>query len=158
VFEKVRDALRLILQYGPRFHARLRRDVKRLLFADTVGGAYLAGLATCRIGIGYARRVAALDLAMTIVHEATHARLSRLGFRYVGECRERIERACVKTEITFARSVPGSEPAIERTRALLETEWWTPQNSRQATLAELRERGVPSWLTRILALVASRRR
>lgn len=158
VFRKVGDALRLVREYGPRFHARLRRDVRRLLLTDTAGGTYLPGLNTCRIGIDYVRRVPPLDLAMMIVHEATHARLSRLGFPYVGECRERIERACVDTEITFARRVPGSEAAIERTRALLETQWWTLQNSTEATLAELKERGVPNWLTRILALVASRRR
>ena len=54
VFGKVEQALRLLETYGPRFKARLRRDVKRLLFTDTSGGNYLAGLRTCRIAIDFA--------------------------------------------------------------------------------------------------------
>jgi len=124
--------------------------VKRLLFADVSGGRYLAGLRTCLIGVGYARRVGSLDLALMIVHEATHARLSRAGFRYLGECRERIERICVAAEIAFAQRVPGSEAAVEKARALLESEWWNPQNSAEDTIAELRKRGVPAWVATIL--------
>lgn len=157
VFTSVGAALQLIAKHGPRFSARLQRDVKRVLFAEVSGGRYLAGLQTCLIGVAYARRVAPLDLAMTIVHEATHGRLSRAGFRYEGECRERIERLCVGQEIAFAEQVPGSEAAVEKTRALLQTRWWTPEKTRQATMDELRELGVPAWLTHILRWVRRRR-
>src|SRR5881397_1363758 len=75
VFARAGEALRLIATHGPRFSARLRRDVKRFLFADVSGARYLTGLQTCLIGVGYARRVTPLELAMTIVHEATHGRL-----------------------------------------------------------------------------------
>lgn len=157
VFGKVEDALRLLEKYGPRFHARLRRDVKRLLFTETSGGNYLTGLRTCRIAIDFARRVPPLELAMMIVHEATHARLSRRGFSYADDCRERIERICVGAEIAFAQRVPGSDAAIGKAHALLEKEWWTSENSLDATMAELRERGVPAWLTKIVRRFARRR-
>ncbi len=141
VFGKVEQALRLLETYGPRFKARLRRDVKRLLFTDTSGGNYLTGLRTCRIAIDFARRVPALELAMMI---------------YASNCRERIERICVGAEIAFAQRVPGSDAAIGKARALLEKPWWTSENSLDATVAELRERGVPAWLTNIVRRFARR--
>lgn len=158
VFARVEDALQLIAKHGPRFSARLRRDVKRLLFADVSGGTYLAGLRTCLIGIGFARRVSSLDLAMMIVHEAAHARLSRAGFRYRGERRERIERICVEAELAFAERVPGSEAAIAKVCGLLATEWWTTEHVTDATVDELVEQGVPKWLVAILRWLGSRRR
>src|SRR5947207_7000255 len=158
VFGKVEDALRLLEKHGPRFHSRLRRDVKRLLFTDTSGGNYLPGLKTCRLAIDFARRVSSLELAMMIVHEATHARLSRRGFSYAVECRERIERICVGAEIAFAQRVPGSDATISKALALLQKEWWTSENTLDATVAELRERGVPACLTNIVRRFARRSR
>jgi len=158
VFEKVRDALLLLEKHGPRFRARLSRDVNRIFVTDMWGGSYVAGLKTCCISIDFVRSASALDLAMTIVHEATHARLSRLGFSYNKECRERLERLCVGAEIAFAGRVPGSEANIRKAQALLEKEWWTPDNYADATVAELRERGVPAWLTSIVRRVGARRK
>ncbi len=150
VFAKVTEALRLIIRHAPRVSARIRKDVKTLLFADVSGGRYLAGLRTSMIGVDYARRVPPLDLAMMFVHEATHARLARAGFRYLGARRERIERICIEAEIAFAERVPGSETAIDSARALQENEWWTPERSGEDAIAELRRRGLPEWITRIL--------
>jgi hypothetical protein len=82
---------------------------------------YLAGLQTCLLGVTYVRRVAPLELAMMMVHEATHARLSQHGLAYVGECRQRIERLCVAAEIAFAENVPESDALVEKARALLQT-------------------------------------
>lgn len=158
VFGKVAEALRLIARYAPRLSARMRRDVKRLLFADVSGGRYLAGLRTSMIGVDYARRAPPLELAMMFVHEATHARLARAGFPYLGECRERIERICIAAEIAFAEHVPGSETAIDNALALQETEWWTPERSADDAIDELRQRGVPKWITTILRWVRIRSR
>jgi len=158
VFSRVGEALRLIFAYGPRFFGRMRRDVKSFLFSDRSGGSYLAGLETCCIGIDYVLRVAPLELAMMIVHEATHARLARAGFRYSEECRERIERICVEAEVIFAQRVPDSDAAVSRARKLLETRWWTSENSMDAALGELASRGVPTWIIRILRRISLRKR
>lgn len=158
VFKKVGDALSLIARHRPRLAARLRRDVKHLLFADVSGGRYLAGLQVCLIAVGYARRVPPLELAMMIVHEATHARLSRAGFRYVGECRERLERICVRAEVAFAQCVPGSRAAVEKAQAMEQSQWWDPEKSAEATLAELRRRGVPAWVMAVLRRLVRRTR
>ena len=156
VFAKVAEALGLLARYAPRISARMRRDVKQFLFAGVSGGRYLVGLRTMMIGVDYARRAPPLDLAMMFVHEATHARLARAGFRYLEPCRERIERICIAAEIAFAERVPGSERAINSARALGESEWWTSERSTQDGIAELRRRGLPAWITKILLLLRKR--
>lgn len=160
VFARVGEALPLIAKHGPRFSVRLRRDVKRLLFADVSGGRYLAGLHTYLIGVGYTRRVALLDLAMTPGDDDRTRGDSRATVQGripdAGACPERIERICIGAEITFAQRVPGSKDAVEKTRALLPTPWWTPEESTEATLGELSEQGVPTWLTKLMAWVSTR--
>jgi hypothetical protein len=148
IFIRVRDAFALLGRYDPELKEQVKRDVRRLLFTDTRGGHYFAGIDTCRIGIDFAKRASDLSLAMMIVHEATHARLERSGLRYIGRERERIERLCIDAEVAFAERVPGSQEAIEKARALLATKWWKADQHAEDTMAELIERGVPRWLAR----------
>lgn len=148
VFGRVAEALDLLGHYDPEGKEQLRRDVRRLLFTETPGGNYFAGISTCRIGTEFAKRASALTLCMMIVHEATHARLANGGMRYVGDQRERIERLCVEAEIAFAERVPGSEEAISKARALLETEWWNAERHAETAVTELTGRGVPRWLAK----------
>lgn len=151
VLAKATAALELIERYDPPLRTQISDHVRRLLFTETSGSGYLAGIATCRFAIGYARRVPPLELAMTIVHEATHARLAGLGTRYRGAEREAIERTCVEAEISFAAKVPGSGDAIAKSRRLLETRWWDAQQMGTSALTEFRKRGVPEWLAKRLA-------
>ncbi len=150
VFAKAGDALRLIAINDPNRYARLKRDLRRVLFTFSSGGQYLPRLDTCRIGIQYATRSSALELAMMIVHEATHARLWRAGCQYDGGTRERVERICVDAEIAFASRIHGAEHAIARTRQLLETRWWTHEAHVQRSAEELRALGCPQWFVRLL--------
>lgn len=150
VFDRVAEALGVITQYDPSLIEELRHTASRLLFTEAPGGHYIAGISTCRIGIGFAKRSPALNLAMMIVHEATHARLARNGMCYVGEQREVIERLCVGAEISFAERVPDSEEAIAKARALLETRWWDASAHAESTVNELAERGVPRWIAKRL--------
>lgn len=156
VFASVDAALHLIKRYDPALNEQIRSDVQRLLLTEASGGHYLESIRTCRIGIGYAKRRSPLELAMMIIHEATHARLAKAGLRYRGRQREQIERQCVDAEIGFAKRVPGSEEVITRTRRLLESRWWEAQPSSEDTIAELRMRGVPLWLAKALAKRAAK--
>jgi hypothetical protein len=53
------------------------------------------------------------ELASTIVHELTHARLERAGFRSVNATRARVERICFLAQRNFVLSLP---PSDERSR------------------------------------------
>lgn len=150
VFERAALALQLITRTDRKRTLRLKKHVRRILFSRFPGGHYLAGIQACRIGIEYARRVPAIELAMMIVHELTHARLAHAGFDYRGECRERIERLCVKHEILFAEQVTGSADAIRKSVGLLDSKWWDHSASQESTAEELRQRGVPRWLVRFI--------
>lgn len=156
LFDKVGAALRLIMTSDPPRYARIRRDLKRVLLTLASGGQYLPRLETCRIGIDFVRRSSPLEVAMMIAHEATHARLWRIGYRYEPADRERIERICVRAETMLASRIPGSALAIARTEQLLESRWWTREEHNSRSLAELRALGCPRWFIRILRWTARR--
>lgn len=150
VFSRAAGALRLIATTDPNRYRRIRRDVERLLFTSASGGQYLPRLRTCRIGIDYATRSTTLDLAMMIVHEATHARLWALGCRYEEGVREKVERICVNAEVAFASRIAGAESSVARSQELLKSKWWIPEEISRENLDSLRTHGCPEWLVRLL--------
>ena len=157
VMEKTGTALRLIAKYDSVLYRQIKSDIRLLLFTGASGGSYLAGMKACRIGIAYTRRVAPVELAMTIIHEGTHARLDRTGLRYDGYQREQIERTCIAAEIAFAERIPGSEEAAKASKQLLNTRWWEPERLAEDALIELRAGGVPKWLAKWIVRRAARR-
>lgn len=103
------------------------------------------------------------DIASAIVHEATHARLWRYGFRYPEEMRSRIEAVCFRRERAFATKLPNGEKiqdlAARSLAAYAGQEHWTDEVRRQrqeeGVIRALEYLGVPKWLMR--ALRATRR-
>ncbi len=83
---------------------------------------------------------------MTLVHEATHARVYRAGIRYLPRNRRRIEQICVRAEIDFATQLPDATLLADEARHALETEWWEDVPKRERELGQLRILGVPAWL------------
>jgi hypothetical protein len=66
------------------------------------------------------------ELALTIVHEGTHARLRRHGFGYDETIRARIERICIRNELAVARRFSDSGDLVEmkeRSLAWDDKEW-----------------------------------
>lgn len=157
VLRRVAVALDLIDRYAIGGLDTIRNHLKRLLFTEASGGDYHHSIRTCRISISYARRVPPVELAMMIVHEATHARLADEGRKYYGDQRENIERECVAEEIAFAKRIPGTEQVVARTEALIDHKWWTGKEYERSMLSELRVRGVPMWIARPLVSYASRK-
>ena len=90
----------------------------------------------------------AAEIASTLVHEGTHARLVACGFDYAPERRARIEAICARSEIAFARQLPDSEDLIEGAewRLALDPSEWSYRVLQQRQLQELAELGVPPWL------------
>ena len=96
----------------------------------------------------------AADIASTIVHEFTHARIDAAGIRYGPATRIRIERACVRQQIAFTTRLPPSE-ANDRLAAGLRKQWErAPELWSSAAAEERFERagravGMPNWLIRL---------
>ncbi len=94
------------------------------------------------------------QVACAIVHEATHARLTRLGFRYEEPKRLRIEHICFGAERTFARRLPNGEKLlkeIDEMKSFYGEEYFSEAGQREAALEGLRTLGVPRSICWLLA-------
>ena len=149
----VEGALRLIAQADPARFARLRRDLGRILLASQGGPEYLHIARACILNASEVRRQSPERVAMTLVHEATHARLSRAGFANAWALRHRIERLCVNEEIAFAQLVPGTESLIKEAQRALDVPWYTEHQLFERKIAQLRSLGRPEWMLRLYRFV-----
>ena len=120
VLRRLDEALGLIERWVPHPFRRLRRDVDRVLVQRyACRGAYLPEGHTCLVELTFVvnRDFSTAQIAATILHEAMHARLHRVGFRLEMADRARQERFCRRAEIEFGRAVPDGGPVVERALA-----------------------------------------
>ncbi|MGH7615421.1 MAG: hypothetical protein ACREMW_15430, partial [Gemmatimonadales bacterium] len=101
---KVSGALDLIEKYDPRRLARMRRDLRGFALIGGGGEFYHHGINAYVMDLASMRARSIPDLAATMVHEATHARLMRAGIKPKKSNQERIERICTEAEASFALS------------------------------------------------------
>jgi hypothetical protein len=156
-FGRVQRALELIARYEPRRLARIQRDVRTICGMSggpneyhRVGRAMVLSLPTVLAS-------SPANLAMVIVHEATHGRIDDRGIMYLAENRARIETACVRQEAVFARCLPGGDDLAAASDANLANPWWSDQALVEAQIQKLRAEDVPPWLARLMEGVLKRR-
>ena len=114
------EALGLIERHVPHHFRRLRRDFDRVLMQRyACRGAYLPDGHTCLVELTFAvnRDFSVSQIAATILHEAMHARLHRMGFPLQMADRARQERFCRRAEIELGRAVPDGALIVERALA-----------------------------------------
>ena len=119
--DRVERALQLIKEYDPQRYRRLPGYFARVLVVPLLEarGRYNARLDACEIEKQFLLdpHTSMSMIASTIVHEATHARLRSLGFRYEESGRQREEQICGRQEMAFLTRVPNATHARE------EVEW-----------------------------------
>lgn len=163
---RVEGALSLIRQHSPLDYARIIRDLARIWvhLALYGQGQYRHSLRACILDERYVADPATTleQIASTIVHEATHARLERCGIRYKEELRTRIEAACFRRELAFARRLPG---CAEMQQDLAQRLEWYRANPDEFSDARFREHheageievlgylGTPDWLIRAVRIL-----
>lgn len=108
------EALHLVRQMQPLRYNQILRDLKFIWVRYVPGSAeYDPSIEACVISpdrfTGHYRRKE--DFALTIIHEATHARLDKLGVGYDETIRGRVEAICHRRELFFAKLL-GDEQAI----------------------------------------------
>jgi len=154
--DKVLAALALIRDFDPIRYKRIARDLARIWVMVVPSGAaqFRESTWTCEIDDRFV-----LDpgtgteiLALVIVHEATHARLHRMGIPYEEKLRDRIERICIGRELAFAAALPnGGEARHWAERGLASV----PADMSNKAMAErsfngwveaARYSGFPEWL------------
>ena len=154
---KVSDALQLIETHDPPRFARIRRDMKRFALIPGGGEFYHHGLNAYVMDVGSAQTRSVSELAATIVHEATHARLMRAGFFPTEAEKEEVERICTEAEASFAEKLPDAPGLAEKARAKLSTRWWTAEAMRSRRMEQFRASGMPKWLLGLFAKFVLRR-
>ena len=148
-FAEVARALEVIAKYQPRRLDRIRRDLRYIIVVKQPGGSFWPLLRACALSPEMLASSDKEDIALTIVHEATHARIHARGIEYEVVHRARIERLCVDQEISLARLLSGGPERVAQLNSALETPWWTPEDLRNRKGITL-ERNVPAWLARWL--------
>lgn len=160
-FDRVDEALDLISRYDPRALRTLQRRFAGILVFGDERFRLAHWRQGARLCILTARYVASSankpeDVALTLIHESTHARLAALGIRYQEGRRGRIELICARAELSFSRRVPYTGDLVQRTESRIDAwakadeERWSDRNKRAALLEYLRETGAPAWLVNAL--------
>jgi hypothetical protein len=166
--QRIVDALRLIERCAPLHHRRIKNNLARIWvhLVPHGAGCYLHSLNACLLD---ERKVASESttvewIASAIVHEATHARLEKLGIRYQEAVRQRIERICARRELDFARHLSGVDALLEEIMWRLdwcseENAFYTDQTMWEKTVqgnAEiLRHLGTPEWVITLVFRTAT---
>lgn len=151
---KIREALRLIADVDAALLRRMERDVKRIMLVRAGGPEYWPFAQGFILTAGWVTSAPIEQVAFTIVHEATHARLWRSGFRYGRDKRRRLEEICIRAEARFAALLPdGQELSAEIIGRLLHP-WWTDQ-AIVARQHGAQEKLWPRWLLRLTRAMRS---
>jgi hypothetical protein len=171
VFDKIEAAFELLEFYGKQALAGLRKDTNGV-WVDDVSPGIAQWRRDHRLVVvdeDYVRDPATSPrhVASALIHEVTHARLERMGFEYVQDRRERIEKACFRRELAFARRLPpGAEALVAEAEAQLARppDYLTPEWRRarmveknRRRLEKLRELSVPRWFVAALERLSTRR-
>ncbi|MGH7653052.1 MAG: hypothetical protein ACREN6_00145 [Gemmatimonadaceae bacterium] len=150
-------AFDLIGAVAPQILARIHRDVKRIMLVDAGGPEFWPLARGFILNTAFVEGSDIEFIALTIVHEATHARLWHAGFRYHERLRGRIERICVGAERAFAMRLPDAEYFVAYSEEKLASPWWAASQV-EARQARARAKLWPGWLFRARQRVVSWRR
>ncbi len=119
VIRRLTAALDLIAAHAPRRYRRLRQDFSGFLVQRfACRGAFLPDSRECLVELTFSvnPRHALPEIAASIVHEATHARVARMcrGRRPDQHARE--ERLCRRAELEFGLALPDGDVVVQRAR------------------------------------------
>ena len=122
VVQRLDAALDLVVRYAPRNYRRLREDVAGLVVERfPCRGAFFPDTRECLVELTFTvnPRHTLEEIAASIVHEATHARVARRCGSLSSGRRAREERLCRMAELRFGLALPDGEVVVERARASL---------------------------------------
>ncbi len=124
VFRRAEAVLDLVASYQPARFAHLARDLAVIVVERfPCRGAYFGDRRACLLELTFMANDQFSDaqVAATLVHEGTHARLDQLNKRFgvagFAEQPARHERICRRAELEFGLAVPDGGPVVERALA-----------------------------------------
>jgi hypothetical protein len=122
VLARLTQALDLIATCVPRRFLRMQHDFAGLVVRRfPCRGAFFPQERECLVELTFTvnPRHTISEIAASIVHEATHARVARMCGPLPQEQRAREERLCRKAELEFGLAIPDGGIVVERARFAL---------------------------------------
>lgn len=98
---RLRESLVLIQEKDARRFARIQKDLSHIVVKTKVGASYWILSNTCVLELPEVVGRSPALLALTIIHEATHARLTHAGIYPSSRMARRIEARCAAEERSF---------------------------------------------------------
>jgi hypothetical protein len=148
--DKVEAALDLVLHHDQRAIQVLRMHTDGIFVFGTHGGGYAEWgrgdkLVFFKPEYVSAPATSALHLAATLVHEATHAWLEKMGFQYSLEHRSRIEAICIKRSLRCAKYADAGNELISELEQQLtcNPEYYSNAAFRERAVTEVERLGIP---------------
>jgi hypothetical protein len=122
VIQRLTAALDLIATYAPRRYRRLRKDFAGVVVQRfACRGAFFPESRECLVELTFTVSPdhALPEIAASIVHEATHARVARMCRTRSADQHAREERLCRRAELELGLALPDGGVVLQRARASL---------------------------------------
>ena len=151
-FARLLAAFDLIQKHAPVRYAQVTRDVARVLVsgAPWARGSFCPASRICELDFEWVIDTSTPPeaVAATLIHEAQHARLHRLGFDYTPEIRPRIERLCHRSARNFARRVGDGQWLVDQLNRQLDRDphVYSPAGRWEAKAEALAAISLPQWI------------
>jgi hypothetical protein len=117
VAKRLTAALDLIAAYAPRHYRRLRTDLAGFVVERfACRGAFFPTSRECLVELTFTvnPQVSLPEIAASIVHEATHARVAHWCGSLPPDDRAREERLCRRAELAFGLALPDGAVVVQR--------------------------------------------
>ena len=163
IYKRLDEALSLLKADAPGRFERVRRSLKGFLIfgMDSVNASYNPATGVCQLRERFmlAPDTTAAAVACTVVHEATHGRLFKLGIPYDEPIRYRVELVCIKASLFTAKKLRGAEAQVEECRRQLSIDpgFFSNDSFTERAANDFRALGWPEWLIRTLVWIRRKR-
>ena len=167
IYKRLDDALSFLKANAPGRYERVRCTLGGFLIMgiDPIHASYDPATGVCRLRERYmlASDTTLAAIACTIVHEATHGRLFKLGIPYDEPIRHRIEQVCIRASLLTAQRLPGTEAEAEAERCRRQLSAISPISYSAASFDEriandMRANRMPEWFIRMILKIRRRKR
>jgi hypothetical protein len=155
---RLQEALALIQQELPVRGASLRRHLSKILVAAGGGPFYSIPLRACVVDAPLLMTASTAEIAATVLHEATHARILWWGIGYGKDARRRVETLCVNVELELLARLPNCERIVQSRTASLARGWWDAADLDERRAQGLAAHGIPNWIVSLFRRWAHVRR
>lgn len=152
--EKMGVVLDVIRDHDPAGFEALRAAMPRIFVTNTPShlACYWRDLELCELRFEYAAQADPLAVAMTLVHEGVHARVTARGLHRRGLGVPREERLAIRAEIALARRAGADSMVVQAEQRLAAPESVYAAEPRIAReLLAARQMGFPLWSIRLAA-------